>query len=77
MNSPFYLLKDIARQSGLSIHTVKYYLKAGLIKEAGRSPETNYRYFTGAAVTKLKKIRDYRKNKISLRKIKSILEREP
>ena len=70
-----YLIKDIARLSGLSIHTVKHYLKIGLIKEMGRSPETNFRYFDDAVVERLKEIRRLRRDKISLRKIKSLIDK--
>ena len=73
MTSNLYLIKDVAHLSGLSIHTVKYYLKLGLIKEAGRSPETNFRYFDDSSVERLKEIRHYRKNKVSLNKIKGMM----
>ena len=68
-----YLIKDIARRSGLSVYTVKYYLKLGLLKEAGRSPETNFRYFDDSNLEVLRKVKDYRKNGISLEKIKELL----
>lgn len=69
-----YLIKDISRLSGLSIHTVKYYLKLGLIKEIGRSPETRFRYFDDSTLTALRRIIDYRKEKISLDKIQDLLK---
>ncbi len=69
-----YLIKDIAHLSGLSIYTVKYYLKLGLIKEIGRSPETNFRYFDDTTLKELMKIRNYRKSRISLGKIKDLME---
>ena len=56
-----YLLKDVARASGYSIHTVKYYLKIGLIKEKGRSPETGFRFFDDSTLASLAKIRMLRK----------------
>lgn len=68
-----YLLKDVARISGQSIHTVKYYLKIGLIKEIGRSPDTNIRFFDDSTIKTLQKIREFRLRKISLREIKNIL----
>ena len=71
-----YLIKDVARLSGLSIYTIKYYLKIGMIQEAGRSPETNFRYFDDAVLKRLRKIKDYRRNRISLRKIKGLLSEE-
>ena len=56
-----YLVKDLARITGYSIHTIKYYLKIGLIKEISRSPETRFRYFNDSTIEKLKKIRALRK----------------
>ena len=74
MSKYIYLTKDLARLTGLSVHTVKYYLKLGLIREIGRSPSTNFRYFDDSTLEKLNKIISYRKNRISLHKIKGILE---
>ena len=69
-----YLLKDVARRSGLSVYTVKYYLKLGLIKEIGRSPETGFRYFDDSTVRRLEQIRAHRRDKLSINKIKSLIE---
>ncbi|MEE8317947.1 MAG: MerR family transcriptional regulator [Candidatus Omnitrophota bacterium] len=69
-----YLIKDLARLSGHTIYTIKYYLNRGLIKEMGRSPETNFRYFDNATLERLKKIRALRKEHRSLAEIKEILE---
>ena len=71
--SKFFLIKDLARITGYSIHTIKYYLKIGLIREAGRSPETNFRYFDEANVKRLQAIRTMRKKNWSIRKIKDEL----
>lgn len=68
-----YLIKDLARLSGHSIYTLKYYLKIGLIKEVGRSPETRFRYFDDSTVEKLKRIRVLRKEGKHLREIKNEL----
>jgi len=68
-----YLIKDLARLSGYSVHTIKYYLKAGLIKEISRSPETRFRYFNDTTIEKLKKIRKFRKDRISIKEIKELL----
>ena len=75
MNKSIYLLKDISRISGLSVYTVKYYLNLGLVKESGRSPETNFRYFDDSVVERLKKIRNLRKDKISIKKIKEMADK--
>jgi len=68
-----YLIKDLARLTGYSIYTLKYYLKIGLIKEVSRSPETRFRYFDDSTIEKLKIIRAWRKEKKSIRQIKNEL----
>jgi len=68
-----YLLKDLSRLSGQSVHTIKFYLKLGLITEAGRSPETRFRYFDDATLSELARIRAWRKQHKSLAEIKSLL----
>lgn len=71
-----YLVKDLAQLSGLSIDTVKYYLKLGLIKEVERSPNTNFRYFDDSTVKELAHIREMRKNNVPLMKIKEQLSQK-
>ncbi|MFH1458636.1 MAG: MerR family transcriptional regulator [Candidatus Omnitrophota bacterium] len=71
--SNIYLIKDLARLTGYSIYTIKYYLKIGLIKEASRSPETRYRYFNDSTVVQLKKIRELRRENRSIQEIKDEL----
>ncbi len=68
-----YLTKDLARLTGLSIDTVKFYLKIGLISEIGRSPETNFRYFDDSTVETLNKIIRLRRQKRSIQEIKAAL----
>lgn len=70
-----FLSKDLARISGQSIHTIKYYLKIGLIREVGRSPETHFRYFDHSTLQKLTQIRRFRKQRKSIREIQEMLER--
>ena len=65
-----YLIKDLARLSGFSIHTIKFYLKEGLVQETGRSPETNFRYFDDTTVEQLKRIREERLKGKSIKEIK-------
>ncbi len=64
-------MKDLARASGTSIYTIKFYYKLGLIKEFGRSPETRFRYFDEATARRLIKIRAMRRDGCSLRQIQS------
>ena len=68
-----YLIKDLARLSGHTVHTIKYYLKLGIIKEVGRSPETNFRYFDNNTLAKLQNIRALRKQNKSLKEIDVLL----
>ena len=67
------LIKDLSRVTGYSIHTLKFYLKTGLIKEVSRSPETRYRYFDDSTIDKLQKIHSLRKQGRSLKDIKDEL----
>ena len=68
-----YLLKDLSRLSGHSTHTLKFYLKRGLITEAGRTPQTRFRYFNDATVARLSAIRALRKQQKSLSEITQLL----
>ena len=68
-----FLLKDLARLSGHSIYTVKFYLKRGLIQEAGRSPATRFRYFDDSTLAALSAIRALRKQRKSLTDIQHLL----
>jgi DNA-binding transcriptional MerR regulator len=68
-----YLIKDLARLTGYSIHTLKYYLKIGLIKEVGRSPETRFRYFDDSSAELLKKIRALRRTGTPIKRIRNEL----
>ena len=68
-----YLIKDLARSTGYSIYTLKYYLKIGLIKEVSRSPETRFRYFNDTTIERLKKIRELRKEKRTIKEIQNEL----
>ena len=68
-----YLLKDLSSKTGLSIYTIKYYLKLGLVREIGRSPDTNFRYFDDTTVRKLSTIRELRKENKSIKDIKKKL----
>lgn len=64
-----YLLKDLANVSGHSTHTLKYYLRLGLLQEIGRSPVTNFRFFDDTSLQRLKEIRSLRLRKTPIRQI--------
>ena len=71
-----YLIKDLAKLSGYSTHAIKFYLRMGLLKEIGRSPVTNFRYFDDSSYERLKKIRELQKQEMTLKQILSCLELE-
>lgn len=71
-----YLIKDLARMSGLSTHTIKYYLRIGLLKEFGRSPETNFRYFDDGSLKTIQKIKTLQTREKTLNEIKILLDNE-
>ncbi|MDD5428422.1 MAG: MerR family transcriptional regulator [Candidatus Omnitrophica bacterium] len=68
-----YLIKDLSRLSGLSVYTIKYYLKLGLVKEISRSQETNFRYFDDSTLERLQKIISLRHDKVPLKKMQGIM----
>lgn len=70
-----YLLKDVARISGHSIYTIKFYTKLGLVRETSRSPQTGFRYFDDSTVKRLQQIRAMRKQGKSLAEIRLFLNR--
>ena len=72
-----YLIKDLSRLSGQSIHTIKFYLKLKLIKEAGRSPETRFRYFDDSTIEALSAIRTLQKAGKTLSEISALLPPVP
>ena len=69
-----YLVKDLSRLSGHSVHTIKFYLKLGLIRETGRSPQTRFRYFDDSTLSRLAQIRAWRKEQRSLADISTLLD---
>ncbi len=68
-----YLIKDLSRLSGHSVHTLKFYLNLGLIQETGRSPETRFRYFDDTTLSQISRIRAWRKQQKSLAEIARLL----
>jgi len=71
-----YLLKDVARLSGHSVHTIKFYLNRGLIREVGRTPQTRFRYFDDSTLAALAQIREWRKQRKPLAEIQRLLHGE-
>lgn len=72
-NLNIYLIKDLARITGYSVYTLKFYLKIGLVREVSRSPETRFRYFDDTTVERLKKIRSLRREGKAIKEIRDEL----
>jgi DNA-binding transcriptional MerR regulator len=68
-----YMISDLASVTGLSRHTLNFYLKFGLIEESGRT-ESNYRFFDQAVVDRLHCIIALREKGYSLQQIKALLK---
>jgi DNA-binding transcriptional MerR regulator len=68
-----YLVKDLARITGYSTNTIKFYLLENLIQEFARSPYTNFRIFDEESVRRLHRIRVLRKEGASIEEIRSLL----
>ncbi len=69
-----YLLKDLAALTGCSTHTLKFYLRMGLIKEIGRTQVTNIRYFDDTSRERLKEIRRLQRQNMTLKQIQAKLD---
>jgi len=70
-----YLIGDLSTQTGLSRHTVNYYINIGLIEETGRS-QNNYRFFDDEVLERLNRIIELRNKNVSIKKIKEILSKD-
>jgi DNA-binding transcriptional MerR regulator len=64
-----YLIGDLARLTDLSIDTLNYYLRTGLVEEVSRSERNNYRYFNENTVKQLEKIKVLRLQKVAIKEI--------
>lgn len=63
------LIGDLASRTGLSIHTINYYLKLGLIAEAGRTSRSGFRLFGNEALGQLQTIIGLRQQHVPIREI--------
>ena len=68
-----YMISDLASVTGLSRHTLNFYLNLGLIEESGRT-ESNYRFFDQTVVDRLHRIIYLRHKGLTLQQIKALLE---
>jgi DNA-binding transcriptional MerR regulator len=66
---------ELARLTGLSVRTIRFYSESGLVPEAGRTP-AGYRIYDRGAVERLGLVRTLRDLGIDLPTIRKVLERE-
>ena len=64
-----YLIGDLARKTGLSVDTLNYYLRIGLISEQARSERSGYRLFDDSTVEELQSIIELRQNNVPIKEI--------
>jgi MerR family transcriptional regulator, aldehyde-responsive regulator len=65
-------IQEVAKLSGLSAHTIRYYEKSGVLPRVQRT-ESGIRQFTEADMTSLRFISDYKKAGMPLEEIKEII----
>ena len=68
-----YGVKAIAKLSGVSVRTLHYYDKIGLLKPLNRS-EVGYRYYGESELLRLQQILFYKELGFSLKEIKAVLD---
>jgi len=64
-----YLIGDLARKTGLSVDTLNYYLRIGLISEVARSERSGYRLFNDSTVDELNSIIELRQKNTPIKEI--------
>lgn len=65
---------EIAKQSGFSKDTLRYYEKIGLIQlDKKQRGENNYRFYDGTVLKKLNNIKNLKKIGFTLKEIKDLL----
>jgi DNA-binding transcriptional MerR regulator len=66
---------ELARRTGLSVKTIRYYSDEGLVPEASRSP-SGYRRYDAAALARLQFVRTLRDLGLDLATIRRVLDRQ-
>jgi DNA-binding transcriptional MerR regulator len=70
-----YLIGDLARRTGLSVRTIRFYSDCGIVAPAGRSP-AGYRLYDAGAVARLDLVRTLRELEVDLPTIRKVVHRE-
>jgi len=68
------LIGDLAKRSGFSIETLRYYDRSGIIRPRRRNLETGYRYYDESALRALAFIRRSKEAGFTLREIRRVLK---
>ncbi|MEV1109532.1 MULTISPECIES: MerR family transcriptional regulator [unclassified Micromonospora] len=70
-----YTIGDLARRTGLSVKTIRYYADSGIVPPTDRS-SAGYRLFDAAAVARLELVRTLRDLGVDLAAIRRVVDRE-
>ncbi|MDO4167864.1 MAG: MerR family transcriptional regulator [Eubacteriales bacterium] len=71
-----YLIGEIAKITGLSVHALRYYEKHNVVKPCYIDEETNYRYYSADDVAKFEVLKECKKMELSLAQITRITQAE-
>ena len=71
MNETMLLIHDVAAEAGVSVHTLRYYERAGLLPRAARSP-AGYRVYTARSVRRVRLVRLLRSLGFGIRELKAL-----
>jgi DNA-binding transcriptional MerR regulator len=63
------LIGDLASRTGLSIHTINYYLKLGLIEAKGRAERSGFRIFNLDSLEVLQRIVELRRSHVPIKEL--------
>jgi len=63
------LIRDLASRTGLSIHTLNYYIRLGLITAVARADRSGYRLFNEETIEALQRIIDLRRRQVPIKEI--------
>lgn len=69
-----YMIGEIAKITGLSAHTLRYYEKHNLIMPSYVDEETNYRYYSASDVEKIEILKECKKMDLTLEQIRRVIE---
>ena len=66
---------ELARRTGLTVKTVRFYADRGIVPPSGRSP-AGHRHYDAAAVARLELVRTLRELGLDLATIRRVVDRE-